>query len=134
VPLDYLTPRDVIKACGRYGVTTLAAVPPLWVQLVEQEWPTDAVDGDAPPHQQRRGADGRAGGQAAARFPQARLFPMYGLTERFRSTYLDPALVDSHPDLDGQGDPVAEILVIGDDGDVTAPRRGGRSWSTAGRW
>ena len=34
VPLDYLTPRDVTKACARHGVTTLAAVPPLWVQLV----------------------------------------------------------------------------------------------------
>ena len=43
VPLDYLTPRDVTKACARHGVTTLAAVPPLWVQLVEQEWPAEAV-------------------------------------------------------------------------------------------
>ncbi|MCB2050887.1 MAG: AMP-binding protein, partial [Novosphingobium sp.] len=42
-PLDYLTPRDVIKACTRYGITTLAAVPPLWVQLVEQEWPAEAI-------------------------------------------------------------------------------------------
>jgi acyl-CoA synthetase (AMP-forming)/AMP-acid ligase II len=43
VPLDYLAPRDVIKACGRYGVTTLAGVPSLWLQLVEQDWPRDAV-------------------------------------------------------------------------------------------
>jgi hypothetical protein len=28
-------------------------------------------------------------------FPQARLFAMYGLTEAFRSTFLDPALIDS---------------------------------------
>jgi acyl-coenzyme A synthetase/AMP-(fatty) acid ligase len=56
-----------------------------------------------------------------AQFPQARLFPMYGLTEAFRSTYLDPALVDSHPTSMGMAIPFAEILVIGDDGDVTAP-------------
>src|SRR5690606_16374422 len=43
VPLDYLTARDVVKACARHGVTTLAAVPPLWVQLVEQTWPPEAV-------------------------------------------------------------------------------------------
>jgi acyl-coenzyme A synthetase/AMP-(fatty) acid ligase len=45
---------------------------------------------------------------------------MYGLTEAFRSTYLDPALVDTHPTSMGQAIPFAEILVIGEDGGVTA--------------
>jgi acyl-CoA ligase (AMP-forming) (exosortase A-associated) len=121
VPLDYLTPRDVIKACGRYGVTTLAAVPPLWVQLVEQDWPSDAVA----PLRRLTNSGGALTvelvGRLRALFPQARLYPMYGLTEAFRSTYLDPALVDSHPTSMGKAIPFAEILVIGDDGDVTAP-------------
>jgi acyl-CoA synthetase (AMP-forming)/AMP-acid ligase II len=42
VPLDYLTPRDVVKAVARDGVTSIAAVPPLWLQLV-QDWPEDAA-------------------------------------------------------------------------------------------
>src|SRR5690606_25134018 len=41
VPLDYLLPRDVVKAAAAYGVTTLAGVPPLWVQLVEAAWPAE---------------------------------------------------------------------------------------------
>ena len=125
VPLDYLTPRDVIKACARHGVTTLAAVPPLWVQLVEQDWPKDA-GGDAVTPMRRLTNSGGAltvelVRKLRALFPQARLFPMYGLTEAFRSTYLDPALADSHPTSMGKAIPFAEILVIGDDGDVTAP-------------
>ena len=125
VPLDYLTPRDVIKACSRHGVTTLAAVPPLWVQLVEQDWPKDA-GGDAVTPMRRLTNSGGAltvelVRKLRALFPQARLFPMYGLTEAFRSTYLDPALADSHPTSMGKAIPFAEILVIGDDGDVTAP-------------
>src|SRR3546814_3138309 len=36
-PLDYLTARDVVKAVARHGITTLAGVPPLWVQLVRSE-------------------------------------------------------------------------------------------------
>jgi len=121
VPLEYLTPRDVIKACSRHGVTTLAAVPPLWVQLVEQDWPGDAVT----PMRRLTNSGGALTvdlvRKLRALFPAARLFPMYGLTEAFRSTYLDPALVDSHPTSMGKAIPFAEILVIGDDGDVTAP-------------
>jgi acyl-coenzyme A synthetase/AMP-(fatty) acid ligase len=53
-------------------------------------------------------------------FPAARLFPMYGLTEAFRSTYLDPNLVDSHPTSMGKAIPFAEILITNDSGDVAA--------------
>ncbi|MCT2558757.1 acyl-CoA ligase (AMP-forming), exosortase A system-associated [Tsuneonella sp. YG55] len=118
VPLDYLVPRDVVKACARHGVTTLAAVPPLWVQLAEIDWPEDAVAS-----MRRLTNSGGALTEPLVRalrriFPQARLFPMYGLTEAFRSTYLDPALVDSHPTSMGKAIPFAEILVIADDGTV----------------
>lgn len=119
VPLDYLTPRDVTKACARHGVTTLAAVPPLWVQLVEQEWPPEAVT----PMRRLTNSGGALTVDLVKclreLFPQARLFPMYGLTEAFRSTYLDPSLVDTHPTSMGKAIPFAEILVIGDDGRIT---------------
>jgi len=119
-PLDYLTARDVVKAIERWNVTTLAAVPPLWVQLTELDWPAETAA------KLRRLTN--SGGalttdlvrRLRALFPAARLFPMYGLTEAFRSTYLDPALVDSHPTSMGKAIPHAEILVIGDDGEVTA--------------
>jgi acyl-coenzyme A synthetase/AMP-(fatty) acid ligase len=55
-----------------------------------------------------------------ALFPDARLFAMYGLTEAFRSTYLDPALIDRHPTSIGTAIPHAEILVIDDAGQVAA--------------
>ncbi|MCL6251869.1 acyl-CoA ligase (AMP-forming), exosortase A system-associated [Altererythrobacter sp. KTW20L] len=121
VPLDYLAPRDVIKACARHSVTTLAAVPPLWVQLVEQDWPVEAVSA------MRRLTN--SGGALTSdmvlklrtMFPQSRLFPMYGLTEAFRSTFLDPDLVDSHPTSMGEAIPFAEILVINDAGELAAP-------------
>ena len=121
VPLDYLLPRDVVKACARHKVTTLAAVPPLWVQLVEQDWPTEAIAS------MRRLTN--SGGALTtdlvralrAMFPESRLFPMYGLTEAFRSTYLDPVLVDSHPTSMGKAIPFAEILVINDAGQRAAP-------------
>ena len=54
-------------------------------------------------------------------FPQARPFLMYGLTEAFRSTYLDPAEVDRRPDSIGKAIPNAEILVVRPDGTPCDP-------------
>jgi acyl-CoA synthetase (AMP-forming)/AMP-acid ligase II len=54
-------------------------------------------------------------------FPNARPYLMYGLTEAFRSTYLDPAEVDRRPDSIGKAIPNAEILVVREDGSPSAP-------------
>lgn len=119
MPFDYLLPRDVAKAVAAHGITTLAGVPPLWVQLMEVEWPDAAVAN-------LRRLTNTGGAltrplvrQLRDRFPQAALFAMYGLTEAFRSTYLPPALIDSHPDSMGRAIPHAEILVLRSDGSVT---------------
>jgi acyl-CoA ligase (AMP-forming) (exosortase A-associated) len=125
VPLDYLTPRDVLKAVERHDVTTIAAVPPLWLQLTEIDWPEAAAA------KLRRLTN--SGGALTeplvralrARFPAARLFAMYGLTEAFRSTYLDPALVDAHPTSIGTAIPFAEVMVVADDGREAGPEEEG---------
>jgi acyl-CoA synthetase (AMP-forming)/AMP-acid ligase II len=54
-------------------------------------------------------------------FPQAKPYLMYGLTEAFRSTYLDPAEVDRRPDSIGKAIPNAEILVVRPDGTPCGP-------------
>lgn len=118
VPLDYLVPRDVIKACARHGVTTLAAVPPLWGQLTAAPWPPEAVQ----PLRRLTNSGGALGKELVQSlrrlFPDVRLFSMYGLTEAFRSTFLDPDLVDTHPHSIGRAIPFAEVLVIDDDGKI----------------
>jgi acyl-CoA ligase (AMP-forming) (exosortase A-associated) len=118
-PLDYLTARDVVKACARWQITTLAGVPPLWVQLVETEWPDEAR------RSLRRitNSGGALSSTLVSRlretFPQTDIFAMYGLTEAFRSTYLPPDLLARHPTSMGRAIPDAEILVVRPDGSVT---------------
>jgi len=125
VPLDYLMPRDVLKAVEKHGITTLAAVPPLWVQLAELDWPQETAarlrrltnsGGALTPELVRR---------LRALFAEARLFAMYGLTEAFRSTYLDPALIDEKPTSIGKAIPHAEILVVNDDGEIAGDNEEG---------
>ncbi len=120
-PLDYLMPRDVTKAVAKHCATTLAAVPPLWRQLVEAKWENGA--GDSLKRLTNSGGALTPDLIDAMRetWPQAAIYPMYGLTEAFRSTFLDPALVATHPTSMGRAVPFAEVLVVNGAGGPAAP-------------
>ncbi|MCB1688773.1 MAG: acyl-CoA ligase (AMP-forming), exosortase A system-associated [Halioglobus sp.] len=125
VLMDYLLPRDVIRAVVRYGITGLAAVPPLWNQLKDLEWPPEAV-------QSLRYITNTGGAMPVSTthalqrtLPHTLIFLMYGLTESFRSTFLPPDQVNVRPDSMGKAIPNAEILVINEDGRECAPREPG---------
>jgi amino acid adenylation domain-containing protein len=120
-PLDYLTPRDVVKAVDRVGATTLAGVPPLWVQLLEAEWPVEIAARLRRLTNTGGALTVRMVRALRARFPAADLYAMYGLTEAFRSTFLPPALVDDHPESIGREIPHAEVMVVRADGTRAAP-------------
>lgn len=124
VLMDYLLPRDVIRAVARYGITGLAAVPPLWNQLALLDWPEEAAaslryitnSGGAMPVPTTTAL------QAA--LPRTAVYLMYGLTEAFRSTYLPPDQVAVRPESMGKAIPNADIMVVRPDGsecDVDEP-------------
>jgi acyl-CoA synthetase (AMP-forming)/AMP-acid ligase II len=121
IALDYLLARDLVKAVRRHDVTVLAGVPPLWIQLAEADW----SGGEGASLKTLTNSGGHLPAPVVRRFrqlfPDARLHLMYGLTEAFRSTSLDPALVDQHPDSVGTAIPFAEIRVVRPDGSEAAP-------------
>src|SRR5204863_8202524 len=107
---------QLVSALRAQDVSVLAAVPPLWQQLL-------LVPGfrDQPLASLRIATN--AGGHLPVTLvralrraqPQARLFRMYGLTEVLRSTFLPPEEVDQRPDSMGRAIPGAEVLVLRDD-------------------
>jgi acyl-CoA synthetase (AMP-forming)/AMP-acid ligase II len=116
VPLEYLTARDVIRAVERHNISTLAGVPPLWIQLIEAPWPPAAALG----LRRLTNSGGKLAPSVIRRlreiFAAAEIYSMYGLTEAFRSTFLEPALLDDHPNSIGTAIPFAEILIVDRDG------------------
>ncbi len=118
---NYLLPRDVIRQCARQRITGLTGVPPLWIQLAQLDWPEDAAGAmryfaNTGGHMPRATLE-----SLRARMPRAKPYLMYGLTEAFRSTYLDPAEVDRRPDSIGKAIPNAEIMVVRPDGTPSQP-------------
>lgn len=121
VLMDYLLPRDVIRAVAKQGITGLAAVPPLWAQIAHLPWPEEAQaslryitnSGGAMPRTTLNAL------QTA--LPNTQPVLMYGLTEAFRSTYLPPEELDRRPDSMGKAIPHAEVMVVRKDGSPCSP-------------
>ncbi len=125
VLLNYLLPKDVLKAVVAERVTGLTAVPPLWIQLTQLQWPPTVTEhlryfantgGRMPLETFKR---------LRAALPKTKPYLMYGLTEAFRATYLPPEEADRRPDSIGKAIPNAEILVLREDGTPCAPNEPG---------
>ncbi|WP_259130780.1 acyl-CoA ligase (AMP-forming), exosortase A system-associated [Rhizobium sp. BK661] len=121
VLMNYLLPLDVVRLCEKHKVTGITGVPPFWIQVAGLNWPSEV------------GARMRYFANTGGRMPKSTLdrlrssFPdalpylMYGLTEAFRSTYLDPSEIDRRPDSIGKAIPNAEVLVVRPDGTLCGP-------------
>lgn len=139
VLMDYLLPQDVVRAVARHQITGLAAVPPLWNQLTQFEWPAEAVES-------LRYMTNSGGAMPKATLnslrttlPNSQFYLMYGLTEAFRSTYLPPEEIDNRPDSIGKAIPNAEVMVVREDGSRCSPGEPGElvhrgSLVTLGYW
>lgn len=121
VLMNYLLPGDVIRLCEKHKVTGITGVPPFWIQVANLDWPPEV----AARLRYFANTGGRMPKATLDRlrilFPQASPYLMYGLTEAFRSTYLDPSEIDRRPDSIGKAIPNAEILVVRPDGSRCSP-------------
>ena len=123
--LDFFLVQDVVRTVKQYGVTGIAAVPPLWAQLAKANWGEGSADtvryltnsGGAMPQALLQ--------QLQRVFNKAEPYLMYGLTEAFRSTYLPPAELEKRPGSMGKAIPNAEIVVVREDGSICAPNEPG---------
>ena len=121
VLMDYLFPRDVLNLVVKEQITGLAAVPPVWIQLAELQWPESVTE-----HLRYFTNSGGAMPRATldklrAAWPKTKPYLMYGLTEAFRATYLPPEEVDRRPDSIGRAIPNAEVMVVRPDGTLCDP-------------
>lgn len=122
---DFLRGKDVANLCLQHRVTSMTAVPPLWRQIADAEWPTMPYGGlrvfaNTGGHMPRSLLR-----QLRELFPQARPYLMYGFTEAFRSTYLDPGEVSQRPDSVGKAVPHASLAIIAADGSRCGPYQTG---------
>ena len=115
---SFAFPAAVVKVMAQEQVTVFPGVPTIFSILLAREGILDAHDWRAvraitntaaslPPEHIKR---------LKARFPKARIFSMYGLTECKRVTYLAPEELERRPTSVGRGMPNQEVYLIDADG------------------
>ncbi len=122
---DYLMPNDISRACARHHVTGITGVPAIWTAALAAKWQDEARariryfanTGGHLPHERIL--------QLQELFPNALPYPMYGLTEAFRSTYLPPDKVMQKKGSMGRAIPGATLCVVDETGEECAPNVAG---------
>lgn len=121
VLLNYLTPQDIINALQKERITGLAGIPTIWSQLLQYKW----SNAQFPDFRYITNTGGRFPEQMVheyrRRLPHTQIYLMYGLTEAFRSTYLEPDQVDKRASSIGKAIPNTEILILDENGKKCAP-------------
>ena len=111
---SFAYPAAVVKIMAQERVTVFPGVPTIFSMFLGREGILDAFDcrsvrtitntaASLPPGHIKR---------LKARFPNARIFSMYGLTECKRVTYLEPEDLESRPTSVGRGMPNQEVYLI----------------------
>lgn len=108
-------PHRIVSVIGDREVSVLAAVPPLWMQLLSvpsfrEPFHSLRILQNAGSH-----LPAAVTRQIRSAQPHAQLFLQYGMTETFRSTFLPPDEVDQRPDCMGRALPGTEIMVLRND-------------------
>jgi acyl-CoA synthetase (AMP-forming)/AMP-acid ligase II len=116
-------PADICRTLVANEITAMAAVPPLWIQLLQRTSPFSRMS--FPHLRYITNTGGKLPADAVRQLrrllPHVRVYLMYGLSEAFRSTYLSPDEVDKRPDSIGKAIPESEILIVSSDGRQCQP-------------
>jgi acyl-CoA ligase (AMP-forming) (exosortase A-associated) len=117
---NYASAAALINEIHEERITGLAGVPTMWMQLAAARWR------DTPPAALRYITNSGGALHAATiralqeLLPATRIFCMYGLTEAFRSTYLDPAELPHRIGSIGKAVPGQEVRVFDEAGNECA--------------
>jgi acyl-CoA ligase (AMP-forming) (exosortase A-associated) len=136
---NYSMPAALIQEVAANDITGLAGVPTMWLHLAENEWPEKAVASVRYITNSGGALSTAVIVKLRARLRNARIFCMYGLTEAFRSTYLEPEQLATRAGSIGKAVPNQEILVLREDGTPCGPGETGElvhrgSFVTQGYW
>jgi acyl-CoA synthetase (AMP-forming)/AMP-acid ligase II len=122
---DLALPNDLFAMLAKERITALPVMPVIITKMFDRRLKASAGLYDLSSVRYVCSTGGRLSDEMLkdlkGAFHKARLFSMFGLTEAFRSTYLDPDKLDAHPTSIGKTIPDCQVLVLDEKGEECAP-------------
>ncbi|NJQ00419.1 AMP-binding protein [Streptomyces zingiberis] len=122
---ELVFPPDLFTFLARERITVLPVMPVIVSRMFDPRLLRRAPDADLSAVRSVTSSGGPVPAEMITRlttaFPRARVTLMYGLTEAFRSTYLEPDQLTARPGSIGRAVPDVEILVLDEAGREVAP-------------
>lgn len=126
---DLALPTDLFSMMSRERITALPVMPVIITKMFDKRLKVVPASFDFSALRYVCSTGGRLSADMLAdlkgAFPKARMFSMFGLTEAFRSTYLDPDKIDTHPTSIGKSIPDCQVMVLDEAGVECAPNQVG---------
>lgn len=122
---DLALPNDLFALLAKEAITALPVMPVIITKMFDRRLKIAAGAYDLMAMRYVCSTGGRLSedmlSDLKTAFPKAKIYSMFGLTEAFRSTYLDPAKLDAHPTSIGKAIPDCQVLVLDEDGAECPP-------------
>jgi amino acid adenylation domain-containing protein len=122
---DLALPNDLFAMLAKERITALPVMPVIITKMFDSRLKASANSYDLSAVRYVCSTGGRLSDDMLkdlkGAFPKARIFSMFGLTEAFRSTYLDPEKLDTRPTSIGKAIPDCQVLVLDEKGEECPP-------------
>lgn len=122
---DLALPNDLFALLDKERITALPVMPVIITKMFDKRLKTSVANCDFSHLRYVCSTGGRLSedmlADLRAAFPGARIYSMFGLTEAFRSTYLDPDKLASHPTSIGKAIPDCQVMVLDEQGEECPP-------------
>lgn len=122
---DLVLPNDLFALIAKESITALPIMPVIITRMFDKRIKSAANNTDFSSLRYVCSTGGRLSEEMLTdlktTFPRAKIFSMFGLTEAFRSTYLDPDKLDAHPTSIGKAIPDCQVLVLDEKGEECPP-------------
>ena len=119
-------PQDLFSLLAKERITALPVMPVIITRIFDKRLKLGTATFDFSALRYVCSTGGRLSedmlSDLKTTFPSARIFSMFGLTEAFRSTYLDPSKIDRHPTSIGKSIPDCQVMVLDEKGEECPPR------------
>lgn len=122
---NFFMPNDLLRVLEEKQITVFAGMTPIWSKIFNPKLTSLSNDQNFLGIRVITNTGGKVSVSIVRKlqklFLKAEIFLMYGLTEAFRSTYLEPSQLDKRPESIGKAVPNVQIMVLNKEGKECGP-------------